>query len=557
MDLSYLINNCKNNHGKRSIKVFSKNYVTKDQLCDLSTEDTYDRKASDISCKTYNNYYEMYRNNNSGMENISFDNNKKSYEKSALNDIIISEFNINNNNLYSNVVNNNLNNNLNKNEENMNEEKESTTASMIIDSCASTSVSLPLINTSCYSSTNNSSNSINSASSSLNLSPSINNNISIEIDLNVINKYIMSCVYSDEDYDNYVENTLTAIAYLQSFLASKYYEKEVQRIKSFCLNQIDNYTTATSASNIAYTDNNCTNKILKSSILYSSPSCNNINNTKHCNNYNFLNLDNTFNNIINLQALENKVKYTFKDTLVLDLDETLIRCDFPINPYKQYDFVIEEMEFGIHIRPNLINFLEETSKLFNLVIFSAGNNQYVETILKKANIRDYFYLVLTKSECIKVSDEIYIKDLTIIEELNKQIFLSLSNSKEIIIVDNNMLSFAKQIEQGILISSYIGNKNDDCLIDLLDFLNELYNNKYSDILSLQNNNINSIDYNIAKNNNNDKLNSTNIIAFQNNNINTDNHIINNISKQLENHFYFNALLNAISQNINTETNSNN
>jgi TFIIF-interacting CTD phosphatase-like protein len=54
-------------------------------------------------------------------------------------------------------------------------------------------------------------------------------------------------------------------------------------------------------------------------------------------------------------------------TLVLDLDETLIHCERTFDTFK--------------IRPYAINFLKEMAKHFEIVVFTAGMQDYADWIL--------------------------------------------------------------------------------------------------------------------------------------------------------------------------------
>jgi len=77
-----------------------------------------------------------------------------------------------------------------------------------------------------------------------------------------------------------------------------------------------------------------------------------------------------------------------KKTLVLDLDETLIHC---VDNYEsecdlRLSIRLEKddnrtHQFGINIRPYALTFLKKMSKKFEIVIFTASQQEYADAIL--------------------------------------------------------------------------------------------------------------------------------------------------------------------------------
>ena len=72
-------------------------------------------------------------------------------------------------------------------------------------------------------------------------------------------------------------------------------------------------------------------------------------------------------------------------------------------------------------------------------------------------IKHRFY----RDQCISVLGKIYIKDLRIFNDRKLQ---------DIVIVDNSMYSFANQLSNGILITSYFNDKSDMELVNLGNYL---------------------------------------------------------------------------------------
>ena len=148
-------------------------------------------------------------------------------------------------------------------------------------------------------------------------------------------------------------------------------------------------------------------------------------------------------------------------TLILDLDETMIcfKCSK------------EQQNVGnIHIRPGLEIFLEIIKEFYEIIIITIGTREYANVILdliEKKNNTKYFDGRLYREHATKIGNK-YIKDLS-------KIGRDLSRT---LIVDNNPHSFKFQHENGILINSYYGEKNDDkALIELQKILIKIYKEK--------------------------------------------------------------------------------
>jgi len=66
---------------------------------------------------------------------------------------------------------------------------------------------------------------------------------------------------------------------------------------------------------------------------------------------------------------------------------------------------------------------------------------------------------------VNVEDGFYVKDLRIIQD---------RPLKDIIIVDNSIISFAFNIDNGVPISAYMRQEKDEELLYLVSFLEEIY-----------------------------------------------------------------------------------
>lgn len=154
-----------------------------------------------------------------------------------------------------------------------------------------------------------------------------------------------------------------------------------------------------------------------------------------------------------------------KKTLFVDLDETLIHSDIA-GVYKDYDYMVEMkhegqvLQFGLFVRPLLNEFLEFASKNFNLILFTASQKCYADPILKIIDPHDkYFKIKLFRHNCIEFKN-LFIKDLNILPTFG---------IKDMILIDNCIFSFSRNLKNSILISSYYNNEKDTELGNLIDF----------------------------------------------------------------------------------------
>ena len=183
-----------------------------------------------------------------------------------------------------------------------------------------------------------------------------------------------------------------------------------------------------------------------------------------------------------------------KKILVLDLDETLIHADFDeeFSP-EDYDTVIQfkakneeekkeiniedsdstscclsEVEedevhsVGIFMRKGVKHFLEEVNKYFEVGIFTASVKEYADAVISFLDPENKLIKFrLYRNNCINYNDAFTVKDLRIFKNVDL---------KKIVLLDNSMYSFAAQINNGILINSFINDKEDNELFNALNYL---------------------------------------------------------------------------------------
>lgn len=177
-----------------------------------------------------------------------------------------------------------------------------------------------------------------------------------------------------------------------------------------------------------------------------------------------------------------RLKRDFKKlkTIILDLDETLIHSEDYV-PGRNYDYVFvmdnltfphKKDEIGVFFRPYLMEFLEKLSKKFELVIFTAGRQDYADHILNRIDPENKFFAHrlyrqhcdLVEGSMIGTKKDLHIKCLQLLSNRKKE---------DLLIVDNLVYSYALDLENGIPIRSYINGKNDCELEFLADALSDL------------------------------------------------------------------------------------
>ena len=157
-------------------------------------------------------------------------------------------------------------------------------------------------------------------------------------------------------------------------------------------------------------------------------------------------------------------KSSDKKTLVLDLDETLVHSGFI--PFDcPSDLIIQiELENEIHdihvlVRPYVKEFLEQMSKRYELVIFTASLSKYANPLLNIIDKKGYVPFRLFREHCTLINTA-FVKDL---KRLGRDM-------KDIIIVDNSPVAYALNQYNGFPITSWFDDKNDFELLKIIPIL---------------------------------------------------------------------------------------
>ena len=171
---------------------------------------------------------------------------------------------------------------------------------------------------------------------------------------------------------------------------------------------------------------------------------------------------------INL-PMNKEIKYD-KKTLILDLDETLVHSSFkPIN----YNNILHKPDIFLSInfrnnnhnvfvlkRPYVHEFLKEMNKFYNIVIFTASVKEYANPLLDTLDTEKVIKKRLFREDCCIGPNGKYVKDLKILN----------MNLKDLILVDNNPISYSYNKCNGVPIQTWHFDKTDQELIKLIPVL---------------------------------------------------------------------------------------
>ncbi|KAL0478961.1 hypothetical protein AKO1_007875 [Acrasis kona] len=144
-----------------------------------------------------------------------------------------------------------------------------------------------------------------------------------------------------------------------------------------------------------------------------------------------------------------------RHTLVLDLDETLVHSSLEIQ--KQYDRLLHvEMDgnlFDVYVkfRPYLFQFLQEVSKLYEIIVFTSSIESYADKLLDILDPEKcIFHHRIFRDACIQ-HGRYFIKNLDV---LNRDL-------SRTIIVDDSPRSYFYHKSNGIHIKGYFGDSPSD------------------------------------------------------------------------------------------------
>jgi CTD small phosphatase-like protein 2 len=106
------------------------------------------------------------------------------------------------------------------------------------------------------------------------------------------------------------------------------------------------------------------------------------------------------------------------------------------------------------------------SQYYEIVVFTAAEQDYADAILDILDTENLINKRLYRQHCINIDDKYFVKDLRIIDD---------RDMKDMVLVDNSILSMAFNIENGIPVAPFYNYmKNDEELLFLHSYLDELY-----------------------------------------------------------------------------------
>lgn len=167
-------------------------------------------------------------------------------------------------------------------------------------------------------------------------------------------------------------------------------------------------------------------------------------------------------------------------TLIFDMDETLIHAeiksqkdpdiedaDFKIQLKNQNDAgQVEEYNVWVKMRPYYDDCIENLAKYYEIVVFTAGEQEYADAILDVLDPDGLIKHRLYRQHCICVNGSYYVKDLRIIKDRDLD---------KMVLVDNSVISFAYNIDNGVPCAEfYRWTENDEELLYLHSYLDELF-----------------------------------------------------------------------------------
>lgn len=131
---------------------------------------------------------------------------------------------------------------------------------------------------------------------------------------------------------------------------------------------------------------------------------------------------------------------------------------------KQIDLTLStgaKVKVGINIRPHVDKCLKELALHFELIVFTASHPFYADKAIDLIDPdKTIFSKRLLRENCIKRKENLYIKDLRIFNR----------DPQSILIVDNAIVSFAFQLDNGVPIIPFYDDKEDDLLLKTTEYL---------------------------------------------------------------------------------------
>ena len=171
------------------------------------------------------------------------------------------------------------------------------------------------------------------------------------------------------------------------------------------------------------------------------------------------------------EEIKKKEEERNKKIALFDLDETLVHCTKDgkglngdtVNIKLPTNKIVP---VGLNIRSHWQEALDLIKKHYNIVVYTASHQSYADGVLNYLDKENkYFHYRLYRNHCVQCDVDgikFYVKDL---DTLNKYY-----NLKDVVLIDNSVLSFAYHLNNGIPIVPFIEQKDDTQLLMLAYYL---------------------------------------------------------------------------------------
>ena len=185
------------------------------------------------------------------------------------------------------------------------------------------------------------------------------------------------------------------------------------------------------------------------------------------------------------EEVTSKINFNFtgdelkkKKIALFDIDETLIHCTGNVKtkgniPHQKEIYIAlpnnQKVKVGVNIRPYWKEALDMIIDKYNIVAFTASHQAYADSVLESIDPdNQYFKYRLYRNNCsLKIfnGSKLYIKDLDILKDNY--------NLKDVVIIDNSVLSFAYHLNNGIPIVPYYDRIDDEYLLLIAIYLSKI------------------------------------------------------------------------------------
>ncbi|EAR92879.2 NLI interacting factor-like phosphatase (macronuclear) [Tetrahymena thermophila SB210] len=156
-------------------------------------------------------------------------------------------------------------------------------------------------------------------------------------------------------------------------------------------------------------------------------------------------------------------KFQGKKSLIIDLDETLVHSSFTViqNADFTLQITVQNMPFIVYVkkRPGCEFFLEELSKYYELIIYTASLSEYADPVMDRIDKNGVCSLRLFRENCT-LYNGVFVKDLSLMQR----------DLKDLIIIDNSETSFLFQPANAVHIKSFFDDMKDRELYRLIPML---------------------------------------------------------------------------------------